>query len=105
MMVMDCFATKLPNPFQNTWSSNDGTVTILLHKNSTQLPHKPQVLLKIPTSELSGIEVPRPHWGQATRGREYYVNSFPNWGNGGYRQFLGTTKSFSEDWIVKNWGK
>ena len=28
MMVMDSFATKIPNPFQNTWSSNDGTVTI-----------------------------------------------------------------------------
>lgn len=37
-------------------------------------------------------------------GREYFTNSYPELGQGGYRQFMGTTKSFSDSWIVPGWG-
>jgi hypothetical protein len=73
------------------------------HMLGAQMPSSPQVMLRIPASELVGPTVPRPNWGTATRGHEYYTNSYPKWGYGGYRQFVGTTSSFSRDWIVPGW--
>lgn len=73
------------------------------HMLGAQMPSSPQVMLRIPTSELVDPTVPRPNWGDATIGREYYTNSYPKWGYGGYRQFVGTTSSFSRDWIVNGW--
>lgn len=42
--------------------------------------------------------------GEATLGWEYARNRFPEWGAGGYRKFIGTTSTFSHDWIFGGWG-
>ena len=47
------------------------------HMLGAQMPSSPQVMLKIPTSELVDPMVPRPDWGGATSGWEYYTNSYP----------------------------
>jgi hypothetical protein len=86
-----------------TYFSLDVGDTGGVHMLGAQMPSPPQVMLKIPTSELVGPTVPRPEWGGAPTGWEYYTNSYPKWGPGGYRQFVGTTNSFSRDWIVPGW--
>lgn len=73
------------------------------HMLGAQMPSSPQVMLKIPTSALINPTVPRPAWGSATSGWEYYTSSYPKWGYGGFRQFTGTTNSFSRQWIVPGW--
>ncbi|WP_175953158.1 RHS repeat-associated core domain-containing protein [Burkholderia sp. BCC0405] len=60
----------------------------------------PDVLLKIPTSELSSATVPRPLGGKLPVGWEPETSFYPAAGSGGQNQFMGTTKSWSDDWIV-----
>jgi len=88
-----------------TYFSIEGGVTPQLHASGAQMSTTPQVLLRIPSSEISSATVARPNWGTATRGWEYHTNSYPQWGTGGYRQFMGTTENFSDDWIVRNWSR
>ncbi|CAN0643925.1 DUF6531 domain-containing protein [Burkholderia cepacia] len=60
----------------------------------------PDVLLKIPTSELSSATVPRPLGGKLPVGWEPETSFYPAAGSGGQNQFMGTTKSWSDDWII-----
>lgn len=60
----------------------------------------PEVLLKIPTSELSSATVPRPFGGKLSVGWEPETSVYPAAGSGDLNQFLGTTKSWSDDWIT-----
>ncbi|WP_431227463.1 DUF6531 domain-containing protein [Burkholderia contaminans] len=60
----------------------------------------PDVLLKIPTSELSSATVPRPLGGKLSVGWEPETSFYPAAGSGGQNQFMGTTKSWSDDWII-----
>jgi hypothetical protein len=85
-----------------TYFSLDVGGTPSLHALGAQMPKAPEVMLRIPRAELVEPFVPRPLYGTASTGREYFANSYPSWGHGGYRQFMGTTKSFSENWIL--WG-
>lgn len=91
----------------STYFSLEGGASPLQQKLGAQLLDEPQVLLKIPTSELVGPTVPRPFGYSSvpqTIGREYFVNSYPQYGAGGFRQFMGTTNSYSDSWIVSPWG-
>ena len=68
-------------------------------------PSSYDTLLKIPTSELVGAKVPRPYGYSeipTTFGREYFTNSYPDYGVGGFRQFEAVTKSYSPSWIVNS---
>ncbi|WP_321846346.1 DUF6531 domain-containing protein [Paraburkholderia bannensis] len=60
----------------------------------------PEVLLKIPTSELSTATVPRPFGGKLSVGWEPETSVYPAAGSGGQNQFFGTTNTWSDDWIV-----
>jgi hypothetical protein len=87
--------------------SLEGGESPLQQKLGAQLIDEPQVLLKIPTSDLIDPTVPRPlgySFTSQTFGREYFVNSYPQYGSGGFRQFIGTTNSYSDSWIVSPWG-
>jgi hypothetical protein len=89
-----------------TYFSLEAGATPLEHKLGAQLISEPQVLLRVPTSELVGPQVPRPFGYKlrpSTVGREYFVNSYPQYGYGGFRQFTGTTNTFSDSWIVSPW--
>mgnify|MGYP006393427051 FL=1 len=93
---------------QATYFSIEGGSTLIEHMSRSQLRSEPEALLRIPVSELDSAFVPRPFGytrPESTFGREYFVNSYPEYGVGGYRQFMATTKTFSESWIVKGWGK
>jgi YD repeat-containing protein len=97
---------SISGPFgKPTYFSLEGGATPIEHKIGAQLENTPEVLLKIPVSALETPTVPRPDFGTAWFGREYTVSSYPELGAGGYRQFTATTNTFSEDWIVKGWGK
>jgi hypothetical protein len=90
-----------------TYFSLEGGASPLQQKLGAQLLDEPQVLLKIPVSELVNPAVPRPFgYGSVspTIGREYFVNSSPQYGAVGFRQFVGTTSSYSDTWIVSPWG-
>lgn len=90
-----------------TYFSFEDGESPLQQKFGAQLLDEPQVLLKIPTSELVNPTVPRPFGYEpvpTTTGREYFVNSYPQYGAGGFRQFIGTTRSYSNSWIVSPWG-
>lgn len=63
-----------------TYFSLDLGLTPAEHMFGAQMPSPPQVMLKIPVNEMTGPIVPRPNWGTATVGREYFTNSYPNWG-------------------------
>jgi hypothetical protein len=90
-----------------TYFSLEGGTTPALHRSGAQIPKStnPQFLLKIPTSEIVNPTVPRPMWNNASSGWEIYTYSYPQYGAGDFTQFVGTTKSFSESWIVPGWGK
>jgi hypothetical protein len=90
-----------------TYFSLEGGASPLQQKLGAQLLDEPQVLLRVPTSELVGPAVPRPFGYNSipqTIGREYFVNSYPQYGAGGFRQLIGTTNSYSDSWIVSPWG-
>lgn len=92
----------------STYFSLEGGATPLQQKLGAQMIDEPQILLKIPTAELVNPKVPRPFGydlSPSTFGREYFVNSYPKYGLGGFRQFTATTNTFSDSWIVSPWGK
>jgi hypothetical protein len=60
----------------------------------------PEVLLKIPTSELTSASVPRPLGGALSVGWEPETSFYPAAGTGGQNQFLGATKTWSDDWVT-----
>jgi len=93
-----------PSGRPNSYFSLEYTDTPALFGSKVQVPDQPDVLLKIPVSELVDPKVPRPYWNTATEGFEYRVNSYPKYGVGGNHQFTSGTNSFSEDWIVPGWG-
>ena len=43
--------------------------------------------VEIPTGKLNGFSIPRPNGGDAKIGWEYYTNSYPEYGKGGWTQF------------------
>lgn len=60
----------------------------------------PEVLLRIPTSELSSAVVPRPLGGRLSVGWEPRTQFYPAAGTGNMNQFLGATKSWDDSWVV-----
>lgn len=89
-----------------TYFSLDTAPSISEHMRGAQMePGNYDTLLKIPVSELINPHVPRAYgYDKSIRpyvGREYYTSGYPEFGEGGFRQFQGTTKSYSPDWIVK----
>jgi filamentous hemagglutinin len=61
---------------------------------------EPEVLLRIPTSELSSAVVPRPLGGRLTVGWEPRTLFYPKAGTGGQNQFLGITKTWDDSWVI-----
>ncbi|MGJ0430909.1 hypothetical protein [Methylobacter sp.] len=61
---------------------------------------EPEVLLRIPTSALDNAVVPRPLGESLSAGWEPFTEFYPAAGSGGIRQFMGTTKTWSDDWII-----
>lgn len=43
--------------------------------------------VEIPTNKLGGFDIPRPFGGSQQQGWEYYTNSYPRYGQGGWTQF------------------
>lgn len=62
---------------------------------------EPQVLLRIPTSELSSAIVPRPLGGKLSVGWEPRTLFYPKAGTGGQNQFLGATKTWDDAWVIQ----
>lgn len=60
----------------------------------------PEVLLRIPASEIDSAVVPRPFGGSLNVGWEPRTAAYPAAGSGDMHQFLGTTRSWSESWII-----
>lgn len=61
---------------------------------------EPEVLLKIPTSAINSATVPRPLYNSLSVGWEPFTDFYPAAGSGGLRQFMGTTSSWSDDWVI-----
>jgi hypothetical protein len=61
---------------------------------------EPEVLLKIPTSAINSATVPRPLGNSLSVGWEPFTDFYPAAGSGGLRQFMGTTSSWSDDWVI-----
>lgn len=61
---------------------------------------EPDVMLRIPTSALGPATVPRPFGNSLSTGWEPNVSYYPGAGIGGANQFMGTTTSFDDAWIV-----
>lgn len=61
---------------------------------------QPEVLLRIPTSELSSATVPRPLGGKLSVGWEPHTSFYPKAGTGGQNQFLGATKTWDDSWVI-----
>ncbi|RCS56422.1 hypothetical protein DU000_12540 [Parvibium lacunae] len=90
-----------------TYFSLDTASSIGKHIFGAQMkPGGYDTLLRIPTTEIVSPLVPRA-FGYAnpgsrpTFGREYFTNSYPEYGYGGFRQFEATTRSYSSNWIVR----
>jgi adhesin HecA-like repeat protein len=60
----------------------------------------PEVLLRIPASELSSAVVPRPLGGRLSVGWEPRTQFYPAAGSGNMNQFLGTTSSWDDAWVI-----
>jgi RHS repeat-associated protein len=60
----------------------------------------PEALIKIPTSALTSATVPRPLGGALSVGWEPETSFYPAAGEGGQNQFMGTTSTFSDDWVT-----
>lgn len=94
---------------QPAYFSLDGGDSLIEHMSGAQMKDKPDLLLRIPVSEIRNPSVARPYGytPESMRptkfGWEYNVNSYPQYGSGGYRQFLGTTERFDPSWIYKDW--
>lgn len=56
----------------------------------------PEVLLRIPTRELSSAVAPRPLGGRLAVGWEPSTSFYPGAGVGGQNQFFGTTKTWDD---------
>jgi hypothetical protein len=61
---------------------------------------EPEVLLRIPTSALDSAVVPRPLGGSLSVGWEPFTEFYPAAGSGRMRQFMGTTKTWNDDWVI-----
>ncbi|MFL0809014.1 MAG: DUF6531 domain-containing protein [Agarilytica sp.] len=61
---------------------------------------EPDVLLKIPKSEIVDARVPRPFGGTLEKGWEPVTEAYPAAGSGGNSQFLGKTKSWDDSWVT-----
>lgn len=61
---------------------------------------QPEVLLRIPTSEIDTAVVPRPFGGGLKVGWEPRTAAYPAAGSGDMHQFLGSTKSWSDSWVI-----
>ena len=61
---------------------------------------QPEVLLRIPTSEIDSAVVPRPFGDSLKVGWEPRTEAYPAAGSGNMNQFLGTTKSWSDSWVL-----
>ncbi|TCS41139.1 RHS repeat-associated core domain-containing protein [Reinekea marinisedimentorum] len=61
---------------------------------------KHEVLLKIPTSEVTGAKVPRPFGNSLEVGWEPTTEAYPAAGSGGNSQFLAQTTSWDESWVI-----
>ncbi|MCF6238163.1 MAG: hypothetical protein L3J79_05005 [Candidatus Marinimicrobia bacterium] len=91
--------------------SLEGGEAALEHMSRTQMKDKPDILLRIPVSEIKNPVIARPYgytpesMRPTQYGWEYNVNSYPEYGQGGYRQFLGTTEKYDPSWIYKDWRK
>jgi len=60
----------------------------------------PDVILRIPKSALDYVAVPRPLGGALQIGWEPFTDFYPAAGSGGGRQFLGTTSTWDESWVI-----
>lgn len=87
-----------------TYMSTDyvGTDPAVLMDRGQVFPQwgAPEVLLKIPTPMVDVANVPRPLGNQLSTGWEPNTEFYPAAGSGGQNQFLGTTKAWSDDWII-----
>jgi hypothetical protein len=94
-----------------TYFSLEGGESFLEHMTKAQMRDKPDLLLRIPTSEIKSPSVARPYgytpesMRPTQYGWEYKVNSYPQYGKGGYHQFIGTTEKFDPSWIYQDWSK
>jgi hypothetical protein len=64
-------------------------------------------LLRIPSAELVSPQVPRLRGYDPVQppfGREYSTSAYPKFGSGGYRQIMGTTRSYSSAWVMPQKG-
>ena len=90
-----------------TYFALDTADSIPAHMLGAQMkPAGYDTVLRIPVTELVNPAVPRP-FGYApvssrpNVGWEYFTNSYPEFGSGGFRQFEATTRSYSPAWIVQ----
>lgn len=60
----------------------------------------PDYIIRIPTSELVSATVPRPMGGALSVGWEPETTFYPAAGSGNINQFLGTTKSWDDSWLI-----
>jgi hypothetical protein len=75
-------------------------VTLMDRAQVFQQWGQPEVLLRIPTYELSSAVVPRPLGGKLSVGWEPRALFYPNAGTGGQNQSLGTTKTWDDSWVI-----
>lgn len=61
---------------------------------------EPDVLVRVPTSEITSAKVPRPFGNSHEVGWEPNTEAYPGAGKGGANQFLMTTDTWDDSWVI-----
>lgn len=60
----------------------------------------PEVLIKIPVSNLKSYSVPRPFGSSYFKGYEPNTSAYPAGGSGGANQFMGAVDGWDDSWLI-----
>ncbi|MCX4028220.1 hypothetical protein H0A36_20595 [Endozoicomonas sp. SM1973] len=61
---------------------------------------EPNVLVRVPTKAVTSAKVPRPFGNTHDVGWEPNTEAYPGAGTGGYNQFLMTTDTWDDSWVI-----
>jgi hypothetical protein len=86
--------------FMSTENVGNDIATLMDRGQIFQQWGEPEVLLRIPTSEISSAVVPRPLGNKLTVGWEPQTSFYPKAGTGRQNQFLGSTRTWNDSWVI-----